>query len=197
MRSAAGGMMRQVGSRVALLAALGLGLGVAVAGCGSDDFEVPVRDGSIADAGPDAAPKNMAGNYMIAVTNGANGCGYMNWMENAVSTGVPLTVVQAGAAVTAEITGITGGLVMLATGSRTFTGTVDAAGAFSMVLIGTRAEMQNACTYTRKVFATGSVVGDTIQGTLDYTTATNGSPDCGSLENCHTIQRFSGSRPPM
>ncbi|MCC6996426.1 MAG: hypothetical protein IT370_17580 [Deltaproteobacteria bacterium] len=187
--------MRQVGSRVVLLATLTLG----VAGCGDDDFEVPVRDGSvtIVDAGPDAAPKNMAGNYMLAVTNGANGCGYANWMENAMSSGVPLTVVQAGSAVTAEITGITGGLVMLATGSRTFTGTVDAAGAFSLVLIGTRAEMQNACTYTRKVFATGTVVGDAIQGTLDYTTATNGSPDCGTLENCHTIQRFSGSRPPM
>ncbi len=189
MRATAG-MMRWVGCLLAL--------SLAVAGCGGEDFEVPVRDGSvIVDAGPDAAPKNMAGNYMLAVTNGANGCGYANWMENAMSSGVPLTVVQAGAAVTAEITGITGGLVMLATGSRTFTGTVDAAGAFSLVLIGTRAEMQNACTYTRKVFATGTVVGDAIQGTLDYTTATNGSPDCGSLENCHTIQRFSGSRPPM
>jgi hypothetical protein len=166
---------------------------VVLASCGGDDdFVVPPRDATV-DAAP---PAELSGVYSLAVTNGANGCAFGNWTDGAVAQNVPFTITQADANVTGEITGITGSLVMLGFGSRTFTGTVDARGAFTMTLIGSRAEMQNQCTYTRKATATGMLAGDSISGMLDYTTMTNGSPDCGSLEGCHTIQRYSGSRPP-
>jgi hypothetical protein len=42
----------------------------------------------------------------------------------------------------------------------------------------------------------GTIVGDVLDGTIDYKSSTNGSPDCGAVQNCTSEQAFNGSRPP-
>ena len=37
--------------------------------------------------------------------------------------------------------------------------------------------------------------GDTIAGTITYSTKTNGNPDCKAVE-CSATQKFNGARPP-
>jgi hypothetical protein len=55
---------------------------------------------------------------------------------------------------------------------------------------------QANCTYTLNVTFDGALSGDALQGTLTYAPKTNGSPDCGVLEQCQALQDFAGSRPP-
>lgn len=138
---------------------------------------------------------DAAGNYTIAVTNGENGCMFQDWMEGNTAQGIPLTIVQDGSAVTATVEGLTGGVLQLWTGSKTFTGRVDG-DRVTMTLHGTRSFTEGTCIFTVNVTASANLEGDVMTGALDYTYATNKAPDCGFRDSCHTRQAFNGTRPP-
>src|SRR5689334_4272303 len=123
---------------------------VVMVGC-DDDFEVPAADGGGTSA--DAAPADIAGNYTLALTNQANGCGYMNWAEGQQSNDIHLNITQTGAMATGTVDGLVATYLDFAVGSHVFTGTVTG-NDFEMTLFGTRSETQMMCTYTRKVIAT-------------------------------------------
>jgi len=138
---------------------------------------------------------NMAGNYSIALTSGDNGCNFQGWTVGAMTSGIPLSVTQSGQSVSAVVGGAAGLYVNGALGSNTFTGT--ASGTTLVASIhGTRSYTQGACTYTITAIATGSLAGDYLSGNIDYTTNTNASPQCGSIQGCHSRQQFNGTRPP-
>jgi hypothetical protein len=165
-------------SRAALL---GLVL-LSVAGCGGDDdFE--------------SKPVDVSGVYNVAVTNKSNACSFPNWEDGKSTTGIPLTMTQSGTDISGSIDGIAGGLVKLLLGSNTFQGTVDGKEVHA-TNFGTNSFNQVGCTYTINMTLDGELQGDALQGTLHYRPKTNGSPDCGSLESCESVQDFSGVRAP-
>jgi hypothetical protein len=154
----------------------GLGLAVVV-GCG------------------DGEPANVAGNFTVAVTNGANGCNLMNWQPGASTTGIGVTVTQDGSNASATVEGLVGAFVQAALGSRTFTGEVRGT-RLDLDLIGTNAQTTGNCTYTYDALLDGNIDGDVITGTITYTAATNDQTDCAPLEGCASVQDFNGTRPP-
>src|SRR4051812_43368258 len=119
-------------------------------------------------------PVNVAGDYSVNITNGANGCNLQNWTEGASNTGIPVTITQGTnkAEATAVINGVTGVYVNAVIGGMSFAGGVDGAD-FDGVLHGTRAYNMGGCTYTFTVDLTSSLSKDTLSGQLVYTPVTN------------------------
>jgi hypothetical protein len=155
-------------------------LSFALGGCGSGDSFTP----SLAD---------VAGNYTVAITNDASSCSF-DWEEGKVSTGIGLTITQDGKTVQATLDGVTGALFALLFGTAVFDGTVNG-NALELTNYGERTAQQGNCSYTYNSIVKATQTGDAIQGTITYTTKTNGNPDCSAVE-CSASQRFSGSRPP-
>lgn len=152
----------------------------ALGGCGSGDtFTTQVAD--------------VAGNYTVAITNDASSCTF-DWEEGKESTGIQLAITQDGHNLQATLGGATGALFSLLFGSADFEGTVSGS-SIELTNYGERTAQQGNCSYTYNSIAKATQTGDTIEGTLTYTTKTNGNPDCAAVE-CSALQRFSGSRPP-
>jgi hypothetical protein len=142
-------------------------------------------------------PVNVAGDYSVNITNGANGCNLQNWTVGDSSTGIPVTITQGTnkADATAVINGATGVYVNAVIGGMAFQGNVDGAD-LDAVLHGTRAYTMGGCTYTFTVDLSSSLNKDTLSGQLTYTPATNHGADCGILETCSSVQQFNGLRAP-
>lgn len=144
----------------------------------------------------DDAPVNVAGVYSLNFTPGANGCNLGNWGNPA--TGVELDLMQdeGSANVTGEVKGLVAiFIVMPFLGTTQFSGRVSGR-SIDVLLDGTTMGTQGACTYHGQLHLTGDLAGDILTGTLDITTITNHSVDCGTLEGCHSLETFNGSRPP-
>lgn len=141
------------------------------------------------------SPADVAGNYTVNITNGANGCSLMNWTVGEMTTGVPVVVVQDGDQVQLDVMGIGGTLLDLAVGSSIFTGQVGGSG-ITAALIGDNTARQGECVYTITIDLDASVSGDFIEGQLVWRPVTNHHADCGVLETCENLQSFNGSRPP-
>jgi hypothetical protein len=155
---------------------------LALVACGgSDDFE--------------STPIDVSGVYTVSVTNKANDCNFPNWNAGESSSGIQLTIVQQDASITGSIDGAVGALVQFLLGASTFQGSVSG-NQVNATNFGTKSYTQSACTYTINMVMDGTLDGDALQGTLEYTPKTNGSPDCGVLNTCATLQDFAGSRPP-
>lgn len=169
-------LIAMVRPTLAMIAALAL-----VACGGGDDFE--------------SSPVDVSGSYTVGVTNKSNGCGLQNWEEGKQSSGIGVTMQQDGSQITGTIDGVTGALVSLWLGASTFQGSV-AGNQVEATNFGTKSFSLLACTYTINMVMDAVVTGDALQGTLSYTPQTNGSPDCGVLDSCQSVQEFSGSRPP-
>jgi hypothetical protein len=153
-------------------------------------------DAALPDGAVDAAPPvDAAGSYTLSVTNGQNACAFANWQVGSVVTGVPLTITQDQEALTARIEGLIGSFLEAVIGSRVFQGEVTG-DAVELTLFGTNAFTVGACTYTVNGTVRATVDGDVVEGSLEYTPSTNGSPDCGVLDGCSSEQRFNGTRPP-
>ncbi len=141
-------------------------------------------------------PVQAAGMYAVGITNKSNKCGLDNFAIGQMASNIPITITQQDANVTVVVGGIAGAALTLALGSATFHGTVDGA-TLSLQLFGTRSTTQNGCAYTINAAIETTLVGDVLQqGTITYTPATNGSPDCNDLNMCISTQDFNGTRPP-
>jgi hypothetical protein len=139
---------------------------------------------------------NVAGDYSINVTNGANGCNYPNWMQGTMASNIAFTITQNGA----SVTGVLGGAVAIyfdgLLGGHTFTGGVEGS-TVQMTLYGKTVAQSGNCTYTVNATVTGTSNGNFLAGTIDYTDQGNGNPDCAAIQGCKSTQSFTGSRPPL
>jgi hypothetical protein len=151
---------------------------LALGGCGSsDEFTADV-----------------AGNFTIAVTNGTSSCPFPNWKEGDEASGIGFVITQDGQKAHGTVDGLVGGFVALGLGSAEFDGTIKG-NSLTLTNYGQRPQQQGNCSFTYNAAVEGSQTGDTIEGTITYSTKTNGNPDCSAVE-CSATQRFSGSRPP-
>ncbi|HUH05205.1 MAG TPA: hypothetical protein VML75_24570 [Kofleriaceae bacterium] len=140
-------------------------------------------------------PADVAGNYSIALTNGANGCDFENWDEGATAQNIDLTVTQDGENASATVGGLAGAYLEVVLGSRVYQGTVDG-DHLHLQIFGTPSATEGNCTWTVNSTVRAELDGDVLTGTIDYTKATNGNPDCAAFEGCVTRQNFNGTRPP-
>lgn len=148
-----------------------------LAGCGSDD----------------EFTADVAGNYTLAITNGASTCSF-EWEEGKEATGIALELTQQRKEIHGTIGGATGGLFTLLFGSAEFDGSISG-NSLSMTNYGSRPTQQGNCSYTYNSTVQATQTSDSIDGTITYSTKTNGNPDCSAVE-CSATQKFSGSRPP-
>ena len=159
---------------------MGALLGLVVAGCSSSS---------------PSPPADFSGDYSVAITNGQNGCNFKNWTVGSSSNGTPVAITQNGSSVNADVGGVAGAYYQAILGSHVFTGGVSGT-RMSAVIHGTQSFPQGNCTYQVTANLGASISGDSISGTVDYTTTTNGGSDCGTLVGCSSTQSFAGSRPP-
>jgi hypothetical protein len=138
---------------------------------------------------------DVAGNFTIALTNRDNGCNLNNWTVGDQSSGIPVTITQDGGTATADVGGGAGLVLDLALGAHVYTGDVDG-NDLSLELFGTRGQTAGSCAFTYNSAIDGSISGDTLSGRIEYRAATNGSPECGTIEGCVSFQEFNGTRPP-
>jgi hypothetical protein len=148
--------------------------------------------GAFALAG--CAPVNAAGNWSVNLTNGANGCSFANWTPGETTSALPVTITQSGSDVTAEVTGLSGGLVEAAFGGRRFVGNVSG-DRIDARLTG-RGGIMGGCAYTLVGDLSASVSGDTMTGQVVWSYDANSSADCGAMATCESVQAMNGSRPP-
>lgn len=146
-------------------------------------------------AGCSDDPADIEGDYSVAVTNGDNGCALDNWTEGESAQNIAVTITQDGDSASAEVGGITGGVLDLWLGGRVFTGTVDG-NDLNLTLTGDNSLSEGNCAYTFDAVLDGSIAGDVITGEIRYEAQTNGGTDCGALTGCATVQAFNGTRPP-
>lgn len=157
-------------------------LSLAAAACGSDDeFE--------------STPVDVSGSYTVSVTNKSNGCNFTDWQQDETTSGIPITITQDGETITITIDGLVGSAVALWLGASKLEGNVDGDRVHA-TYFGTRSFTQATCTYSINAEMDATLTGDSLQGVIRYKPKTNGSPDCGALESCETLQEFAGSRPP-
>lgn len=145
------------------------------AACGSDDA-------------------NAAGDYTISLTDRDNACNLGNWTVGATSTAT-VTLTQSSNNVTAVVTGLGAVVLDLGLGGHSYSGKIDGT-TLELDLLGTRSNTSGNCTYTLNSKIHAVLDGDTITGQIDYTSATNGNPDCTAIAGCVSFQDFTGSRPP-
>ncbi len=140
------------------------------------------------------APADVAGSYTVALTNGANGCMFMDWTVGESTSGVGLVITQDGDAFTGTVTGAVAGALDLYVGSHEFNGTVSGTH-LDGTLVGRPLSM-GTCAYTLNIDLDGELDGDLITGSLRWYGDANSSPDCGMWATCETLQAFNGTRPP-
>ena len=143
----------------------------------------------------DDPPADVEGAYTVAITNGENACSLQNWDVGAMSSGIPLMIVQDGAELTATVEGVAGGVIRLLIGSADYEGRINGNG-FVLENFGTVSFRNGDCAFTIKSEVRGSLSGDVITGVIEYTPVTNESPACEQLEACVSEQAFNGTRPP-
>jgi hypothetical protein len=184
------------------LSVLAAAVTLAAAGCGGEHFSGPAAGsgGSSGSSGSGGAgggeePEDVAGDYLVSLTNGANTCpGDGTWVEGNQTTGIPFTIQQDGTRIWAVADGVAAVLFLLITGEVTFEGEIHG-DRFSMTDYGSKVTQSGNCTYTVNAVIEGTVTGNTIEGTVTYTPAITDNPDCEALK-CQAQQAYSGSRPP-
>ena len=135
---------------------------------------------------------SVAGNYAVILTNGNNGCNLPSSPGGATST-VTVTLTQSHSDVTAVVGGGAGILLDIGLGGHSFTGKITG-GDLDLHLFGTRSMTTGNCTYTLNAAIRAVVDGNTLNGQIDYTSATNGNPDCSTIDSCDSFQEISGTR---
>lgn len=137
---------------------------------------------------------DVAGDYTVAITNGPSSCPFKDWVEGKETSGVGFAITQDNHALHAVLAGVTGAFFAVAFGSAEFDGSIQN-DRLTLTNYGTRSNTSGRCSYTYNATVNGTQAGDTVSGTITYSTQTNGSPDCAAIV-CSATQEFSGARPP-
>ncbi len=146
--------------------------------------------------GDDAPTADVAGDFTIAITSGANGCNFENWDEGASTSGIRMTLAEDEMGVTATVDGLSALFLDLLQGSHTFAGDVDGSNLL-LEIFGTREQTLDGCTHFVNSTLDAKLNGDILIGTLSYTVADNGAPECAAFAGCASVQSFNGTRPPQ
>jgi hypothetical protein len=157
-------------------------------------FALPLL-GACSSSSSSTTQVNVGGDYTVDITNGKNDCNMGNWTVGAMSTGIPVTVTQTGAQVTATVNGITGAFMKAGIGTNAFSGSLNGSQA-SMTATGTVQGVQGSCTFTTDATVDAIFSGDTMQGQVTYTRVPASGSGCATLQGCQSVQNFSGARPP-
>jgi hypothetical protein len=141
-------------------------------------------------------PVNLAGNYTVALTDRDNGCNLAYWTGDPNGTEIRVTIAQFDGDATVDVDGPAQLALDLGFGSHTFTGTVSG-GSVDAAILGVVAQHTGNCTFTYDAEIYGTLSGNALTGFVHYTAASNGNPDCATIDNCVSTQYFTGSRPPL
>jgi hypothetical protein len=106
-----------------------------------------------------------------------------------------VTVTQSGSDVTLTVNGLAQFFISGQFGTNVFTGSVDG-DSVDLTVQGTMKKTVQACEYTFNGEIEATLDGDTLSGELRYRAATNGNADCGTRENCVSVQAFNATRAP-
>jgi hypothetical protein len=155
-----------------------------------------VLGSTLASCHGDDDPAAIAGSYTIAITNGKNACKLQNWNEGDTSSNIPFTITQDGSSLMSTVEGAAAIVIVALLGSADYDGHADG-NSFVLKNFGTRSFTSGGCAFTIKSTVNGSIAGDVLMGTIEYTPVTNESPACMNLEACSSEQLFNGTRPPM
>ncbi|MCP4445366.1 MAG: hypothetical protein GY811_08485 [Myxococcales bacterium] len=146
--------------------------------------------------GGDGASADPTGEYTIAITSGANGCGFENWQEGATSTGIRMTITEDDMGVTANVDGISALFLDLLQGSHVFAGDVTGSD-LRLEIVGSREQNLAGCTHLVDSTLEAEIDGDILIGTISYTVADNTASECATFAGCASVQNFNGTRPPQ
>ncbi len=141
-------------------------------------------------------PADVAGDYTVALTNRENGCNFDNWTVGNTSSNIPVTITQEGSSMSATVGGGAAVVLDLALGGHVYQGDVDGSH-LTATIYGNRSATNGNCTFTYNSTFDADSDGDFLTGEIRYTPATNGNPDCATIEGCVNRQEFNGSRPPQ
>ncbi len=142
-----------------------------------------------AGCGGDGGPVDATGEFMIALTSGANGCEFQDWQEGATSTGIPLSMLHEDTGVTASMGGAAVLFLDLLQGSHVFDGDVDGH-TILLELAGTTEHPGDGCSHVVNSTLEAQLDGDVLVGSIVYTR----SPECPGLTGCESVQTFNGTR---
>jgi len=140
-------------------------------------------------------PSNARGDYAVMLTNRDNGCNFMNWTAG-TNSNATVTLTQDANDITANVTGLGGFALDLVLGGHAYTGKING-GDLDLNLLGVRSNTSGNCTYTFNSEIRAVIDGDILTGQINYTSATNGNPDCSAITGCRSFQDFNGTRPPL
>jgi hypothetical protein len=142
-----------------------------------------------------STPADVSGQYTVDITDEQNGCAFSDFTEGSSATDIPVEVNQDNASITVTVMGVAGAVLTLGLGNDAFTGTVDGE-SFNATVVGNKSFGSGGCSYTLNAAITGTITGDAIAGSIDYTSETTSGSACGSITGCETTQDYSGTRPP-
>jgi hypothetical protein len=151
--------------------------------------------GTLAMVGCSSSPANVAGSYTVDITDEANGCGFADFDQGSSASDIPVSITQSSSSVTITVMGLAAITLDTGLGTAVFAGTVSG-DTFNATIVGDKTFGSGGCAYTLNAAIEGSLDGDAISGTIDYTSLTNSSSACGSITGCETTQDYSGTRPP-
>jgi len=143
----------------------------------------------------DGPPADVHGTYTLNVTNGPSTCPLDGWTQGAVTMGVPLTVMQNGKSVSADVGGAGAVFLELWCGGAHLSGSVSGSDV-SLDLNGTRSLSSGSCAFTIDAHVSATLGNDSLSGSIVYVPNTNASPDCAAIRACSARMNLSGSRPP-
>ena len=142
-----------------------------------------------------SSPANVAGTYTVDITDEANGCAFDNFTQGQSASDIPVTISQDNSSLTVTVMGVAGVTLDAGLGAAAFTGTVDG-DSFNATLVGNQTFGSDGCVYTLNATIEGSLSGDAVSGSIDYTSETTTGSACGTITDCETTQDYSGTRPP-
>lgn len=140
------------------------------------------------------SPADVSGTYSLSITDTKNDCNYQNWTIGQSAQNIEFDVTQNGSSASGQVKG-PANFYVNALGIGALNGTVNGNSA-TLSATGTTSVKSGSCAFFVKMTASFTLSGNAINGTIDYTNATNGDPSCGNLNTCVSEQTLAGSRPP-
>ncbi|MEM9073574.1 MAG: hypothetical protein AAGE52_34100 [Myxococcota bacterium] len=136
---------------------------------------------------------DVAGAYTTNLTYGSNECNLDGWNEGNELSAVPLTILQSGNAMEAEVGGGVGIYLDVVVGSRVFEGIVT--GTFvDGTLRGERRFNSAGCEFTVNGDLEVRVEGDFLSGEVRLRPSTDGGLGCSPFAGCINRVTLNGAR---
>ena len=132
-------------------------------------------------------PTSFNGNYVVSLVADTNDC-FDDWVEGTVAT-ANAEIVQIGADVGINVTGIAGGIFALVFGGEpVFVGTIEG-DTLAATFTGAVASSQDGCTWTWRSVLELTQENPELKGSVTYRPQTNDHPSCPDVRpDCRAVQ---------